>query len=291
MPDIQPAHQHYETVAHAIRYIRTHTHHQPTLADIAASVGLSVYHLQRIFSEWAGISPKRFLQYLTKQHARQCLQAAQDVLDTSLRVGLSGPGRLHDLMVTCEAMTPGEVQTGGRGVEIGAGFAQTPFGRCLIGWTTRGLCFLQFVDDDAHLTYAKLQAQWPASHLTRNDRYAQQTADLVFTGKPEPGTLHLILRGTNFQLKVWEALLRIQPGQFLSYGQVAQLSGSPKAARAVGTAMAANTIGYLIPCHRVIRESGDSGQYRWNPERKAAMLAWEQGLVCGERTARRGSRN
>ena len=291
MSEIQPPSVHYQTIARAIRYIRTHAGVQPTLADVAAAVGLSEHHLQRVFSEWAGISPKRFLQYLTKEHARQCLRASADVLRTSLHVGLSGPGRLHDLMVTCEAMTPGEVQTGGLGVEIGTGIARTPFGHCLLGWTTRGLCFLQFFDCEARQSHvpaddatesdvqpvlAQLQSQWPAAHVVRDDAQGQRSADLIFSRTARPGTLHLLLRGTNFQLKVWEALLRLQPGQLLSYGQLAQRAGSPKAARAVGTAMAANTIGYLIPCHRVIRETGDSGQYRWSPERKAAMLAWEQ---------------
>ena len=269
------ARHHYDVVAHAIRYIRQHANRQPELCDVAAAVGLSESRLQRVFSEWAGVSPKRFLQYLTKEHARRQLRTPTDVLTTSIAVGLSGPGRLHDLMVSCEAMTPGEIQSGAEGVEVRWGTAATPFGIAVIGRTSRGICFLQFAQDDVDALVQRLRAQWPRARFHHDDATAGQTANQIFGRNEAPGKLHVLLRGTNFQIKVWEALLNIPAGQVLSYGQLAARAGHPAAARAVGTAIGANQIGYLIPCHRVIRESGESGQYRWGPERKAAMLGWE----------------
>lgn len=267
----------YAVVARAIDYLRRHALQQPSLAEVADAVHLSEFHLQRVFAAWAGISPKRFLQYLTKEHARQALRASDDLLSVTVSSGLSSAGRLHDLMVSCEAMTPGEIRRGGAGLTLGWGQALTPFGEALVAWTPRGLCHLAFLDGDASDRQAELQGLWPSAHFQRDDAQAQQWLDRVFTRTPQPGTLHLVLRGTNFQLKVWEALLRVEPSRVVSYSQLAQLAGAPKAQRAVGSALAANTIGYLIPCHRVIRETGEVGQYRWGPPRKAAMLAWEAG--------------
>jgi AraC family transcriptional regulator of adaptative response/methylated-DNA-[protein]-cysteine methyltransferase len=275
LPDT-PARQ-YAVVARAIDYLRRHALQQPSLAEVAQAVHLSEFHLQRVFAAWAGISPKRFLQYLTKEHARQALQASQDLLSVTVASGLSSAGRLHDLMVSCEAMTPGEIRRGGAGLSLGWGQALTPFGAALVGWTPRGLCYLAFLEGDAAARQTELQTCWPAAEYRRDDAQAQQWMDRVFTRIPQPGTLHLVLRGTNFQLKVWEALLRVEPARVVSYSQLAQLAGAPKAQRAVGSALAANTIAYLIPCHRVIRETGEVGHYRWGPERKAAMLAWEAG--------------
>lgn len=269
-----PARQ-YETVARAIAYLRAHARQQPSLGEVAQAVHLSEHHLQRVFTAWAGISPKRFLQYLSKEHARAALQASADVLHASLAAGLSGPGRLHDLMVSCEAMTPGEIKAGGAGVTLGWGCAITPFGEALAAWTPRGLCYLAFLDGDLDARSAELAAAWPAAQRQRDDAQAQQWMARVFPGTPQPGRLHLLLRGTNFQLKVWEALVRLPPGQRVSYTQLAGLAGAPRAQRAVGSALAANQIAYLIPCHRVIRDSGDSGQYRWGSVRKDALLAWE----------------
>lgn len=263
---------HYTTVAAAIRYIRQHARRQPGLGEVAAAVGLSEFHLQRLFSEWAGISPKRFLQYLTKEHARAALAASADVLSASLSGGLSGPGRLHDLMISCEAMSPGEIKSGGAGLRIGYGEAGTPFGPALIAWTERGICHLEFAPGPE----TTLHSAWPAATLAHEPAAAQALAARIFPTSPQPGKLHLLLRGTNFQIKVWEALLRIPPGRVLSYSQLAQLAAAPRAQRAVGSALAANTIAYLIPCHRVIRESGEIGNYRWASERKQALLAWEE---------------
>ncbi len=274
-----PPQRQYAVVAQAIRYLRENASQQPTLAELADAVHLSEHHLQRVFAAWAGISPKRFLQYLTKAYALQALREARDVLSVAQASGLSGSSRLHDLMVSCEAMTPGEIKSGGAGLTLGWGQADTPFGTALAGWTPRGLCYLAFLDGDAALRHQELCAAWPAAQLACDDREAQRLMDQVFPGTPQPGRLHLLLRGTNFQIKVWEALLRLPPGRRVSYTQLAGLAGVPRAQRAVGSALAANPIAYLIPCHRVIRESGDSGQYRWGGERKAAMLAWEAG-VC-----------
>ncbi len=267
--------RHYAIVARAIAFIRANSRRQPSLAEIAAAVHMSEFHLQRVFAAWAGISPKRFLQYLTKEYAKQALRDCDDVLSVSDAAGLSGGGRLHDLMVSCEAMTPGEIRAGGRGVEVGYGHAATPFGEALIGWTPRGICHLAFCSGDRAGDIARLAAQWPAANLTTDDVEAARLAAKIFPGRQQPGRLHLILRGTNFQIKVWEALIAIEPSQRISYSRLAAMAGAPQAQRAAGSALAANSIAYLIPCHRVIRESGDSGNYRWGPERKVAMLAWE----------------
>ena len=267
--------RHYEIVARAIDFIRCNTRRQPTLAEIAGEVHLSEQRLQRVFTAWAGVSPKRFLQYLTKEHAKLALRQSGDLLSVALESGLSGPGRLHDLMVTCEAMTPGEIKALGRGVTVTCGVAPTPFGDTLIGWTSRGLCYLAFCDGDGSVKQGELSSQWPRATLIRDDLEASRLAERIFPTRPAPGKLHLLLRGSNFQLKVWEALINTRPSQLLSYSQLASMVDAPRAQRAVGSAVAANTIGYLIPCHRVIRESGESGIYRWGENRKMAIQAWE----------------
>jgi len=269
----------YDAVARAIAFIRANAARQPELAEVAAAAHLSEFHLQRLFSAWAGLSPKRFLQYLTKEHARHALRASAGVLDAALAAGLSGPGRLHDLMVSCEALTPGEIRAGGEGVELRYGLAATPLGEALFGWTSRGVCHLAFCDADRAAQVDTLQRLWPAADFIRDDAAAAALAARVFPAAPAPGKLHLLLRGTNFQIKVWEALLKIPPASLLSYGQLAGHLGRPRAARAVGSAVAANTIAYLIPCHRVIREDGDSSNYRWGVERKLALRAWELGRL------------
>lgn len=271
MPNEVQPHPHYDIVAASIRYLRTHARRQPGLAEVASAVGLSEFHLQRVFSEWAGISPKRFLQHLTKEYARSALLRSADVLGASLEAGLPSPGRLHDLMVSCEAMTPGEIRSGGAGLCIGFGEAPSPFGPMLIGWTERGICHLEFVPTDA----STLREEWPAATFHPNPVRAQELAAMIFSARPEAGQLHLLLRGTNFQIKVWEALLRIPAGQLRSYSQLSLMADAPRAQRAVGSALAANTIAYLIPCHRVIREGGEIGNYRWDSERKQALIAWE----------------
>ncbi|MFT5721371.1 MAG: AraC family transcriptional regulator of adaptative response [Motiliproteus sp.] len=269
----------YKRIALAIQFLREQAPEQPSLATVAAELGLSEYHFQRLFSRWAGVSPKRFLQYLTKERAKQALLRSVSLLDASFEAGLSSPGRLHDLMVSCEAMTPGEVKTRGAGIAIRYGCVGTPFGPALLGWTLRGVCHLVFGDAVCLQPETALRQAWPEAQLSRDDGGAEQRARQMFPAgvhaAPVSGSLHLLLRGTNFQLKVWEALLRVGPGELVSYSQLATLAGSPRASRAVGSALAANRIGYLIPCHRVIRESGEVGAFRWGSERKVAMQGWE----------------
>ncbi len=267
----------YDAVARAIAFIRANAERQPELVEVAAAAQLSEFHLQRLFSAWAGLSPKRFLQYLTKEHARAALRASADVLDAALGAGLSGPGRLHDLMVSCEALTPGQIRAQGAGVELRYGFAQTPLGEALFGWTPRGVCHLAFIDADAAAKLGALRADWPAADFVRDEAGAVELATRIFPAAPAPGRLHLLLKGTNFQIKVWEALLKIPPASMVSYGQLAGHLGMPQAARAVGSAVAANSIAWLIPCHRVIREDGSCSNYRWGVERKLALRAWELG--------------
>ncbi|WP_243360318.1 bifunctional helix-turn-helix domain-containing protein/methylated-DNA--[protein]-cysteine S-methyltransferase [Fundidesulfovibrio terrae] len=286
----------YETVAEAIRYVRGHARVQPTLEDVAAHVSLSPHHLQRVFSAWAGISPKRFLQFLTKQSARELLRASRDVLRVSTETGLSGPGRLHDLMVSCEAMTPGEVGALGAGTAIAYGFSESPFGRFLAGATPRGVCHLRFVaqgEDEA--AEAELRAEWPRAAFIRDDAQARALSGEMFgdmpgTGDAQRSPLRVLLKGTNFQIKVWEALLRIAPGQVTSYSGLASAMGMASSHRAVAGAVAKNPVAFLIPCHRVIRESGDFNQYRWGIERKTALLAWEHGLNLQADDSRQHSR-
>lgn len=272
----------YATVAQAIRFIRLHADRQPGLDEIAAEVGLSPFHLQRVFSHWAGISPKRFLQCLTRDHARSLLRQSHDVLSAAHAAGLSGPGRLHDLLVNCDAVTPGEVRALGDGLLITYGFGLTPFGKVIVGRTARGLCHLQFIDGEPETASTALRAEWPLARLQRDDTALAATIAQLFERHAQPPSqahqeppLHLLLRGTNFQVKVWEALLAIPAGEIVSYRHLAELSGNPRAQRAVGTALAHNRIALLIPCHRVIRESGEMGHYRWGSERKNALIAYE----------------
>jgi AraC family transcriptional regulator of adaptative response/methylated-DNA-[protein]-cysteine methyltransferase len=267
--------KHYATVARAIGFIRTNPEHQPSLAEIAASVNLSEYHLQHIFAAWAGISPKRFLQYLTKEHAKLSLQASADMLTTILETGLSSPGRSHNLMISREAVTPREIKAQGHGVSMTYGMASTPFGVALIAWTPRGICYLAFCDENCAEKHRELFSEWPAATLQSDNEKASRLAESIFPSVPRPGKPHLILRGTHFQIKVWEALLNIGPSQLITYRQLARLSGSPHAQRAIGHALAANNIGFLIPCHRVIRGNGDVGSYRWGTHRKTAIHVWE----------------
>lgn len=266
----------YEVVARAIEFIRSNARHQPSLAEISDNLGLSDFHLQRIFSEWAGVSPKRFLQYVTKEYARQALRNTGDLLSVTQDAGLSSTGRLHDLMVTCEAMSPGEIKSRGAGLEIRFGEAPTPFGNALIAWTQRGICHLGFVEGEASANAVDgLKQDWPGTTFVHDRQRALQLAATIFHANPSAQPLHLLLRGTNFQIKVWEALISVEPGEMVSYSQLAKMVGAPKASRSVGTAIGKNNIALLIPCHRVIRETGEIGGYRWGPDRKAALLARE----------------
>lgn len=274
----------YERIARAIGYLRRHAEAQPDLAAAARHVNLSEHHFQRLFTRWAGVSPKRFVQYLTVEHAKSRLAMAHGVLDVAETVGLSGPGRLHDLFVTLEAITPGEYKAGGAGLVIEYGVHETPFGRALIAMTARGICGLRFIGD-ASANIGRLRHEWPAAELRAHPAATAPVAERLFGPlAPRPGAiLALLLKGSNFQVKVWRALLELPFGSLATYGSIATRIGVPSAARAVGAAIGANPVAWLIPCHRVIRESGALGGYRWGVERKAAMLGWEAARISGRR--------
>lgn len=267
----------YLRIEQAIHYLEMHFLRQPGLDEIAASVGLSPFHFQRLFRRWAGISPKRFAQFLTADYAAGLLRQAHTVLDTSLAAGLSGAGRLHDLMINIHGMTPGELRLGGNGMEMRYGVHASPFGQCLLAVTKRGVSALTFLTDGMTPAVAELALRWPNARLIKSPRVTRPVVDRIFPQQQagQPQRLDLYVAGTNFQIKVWEALLRIPAGAVTTYGDIAAAIDTPRAARAVGTAIGNNPVAYLIPCHRVIRASGSLGDYHWGRARKHSMLAWE----------------
>jgi AraC family transcriptional regulator of adaptative response/methylated-DNA-[protein]-cysteine methyltransferase len=261
----------YQLVEQAIQFLEANFRRQPSLDEIAASVHLSKYHFQRLFRRWAGISPSQFLHFLTVEYAKRRLEAARSILDTALDAGLSGPGRLHDLFVTQEAISPGEYKQKGTGLQIAYGFHDTPFGRCLLATTARGICALYFVPDgDETEVLTALTSRWPKATFADAPPQTRPAVERIFAPVPpdEAQPFHLLLRGTNFQIKVWQALLSIPPGAMASYQDIAAYLGQPKATRAVAHAIAQNPVAYLIPCHRVISRSGRAHQYRWGTARK-----------------------
>ncbi len=262
----------YSRVADAIEFIVEHAADQPPLEEIAGQVGLSAFHFQRTFRRYAGVTPKQFLAALTVESAKALLDKDATVLDASLDVGLSSPARLHDHFVSIEAMSPGEYKSGGAALEITYGFAQTPFGLMLAGRTPRGICMLHFV---AKPHFDPQTAGLPNAGYRRDDHAAESIVREVF-GERSNSTIPLHVRGTNFQLRVWNALLGIAPGAVTTYGRLAQSLSMATGARAVGTAVGSNPVAFLIPCHRVIAQSGAMSGYRWGQERKRALLAWER---------------
>jgi AraC family transcriptional regulator of adaptative response/methylated-DNA-[protein]-cysteine methyltransferase len=268
----------YERIAKAISFLQANYLEQPGLETMARAVHMSEFHFQRVFSRWAGISPKRFLQFLTVEHAKRQLAESKPVLDATFDSGLSSPGRLHDLFVSVEAVTPGEFKTRGEGIQVEYGFHPTPFGKCLIGVTPRGICWLSFHENGSDRTALRdLQSYWRGAELIDDPKATAPIVKQIFSHfeKGEKSSLSLLLMGTNFQLKVWQALLRIPRGDVTTYENIGQLIGAPKSARAIGSAVGDNRVAYLIPCHRVIRKSGMLGGYHWGEPRKRAMLAWE----------------
>lgn len=267
----------YKRVAQAIGYLEENYLDQPSLDDVAAAVGLSPTHFQRLFKRWAGISPKRFVQFLTIEHAKSLLDESRSLLDLTYASGLSGPGRLHDLFIAVEAMSPGEYKLRGEGLHIRYGFHDTPFGECLIGVTDRGICHLEFVDVERGRAVAGLRAKWTNAKVEEDPRVTAQLVDRIFGGESDDRAtpITLLLAGTNFQVKVWEALLRVPSGAVTTYEQIAETVCTTAATRAVGGAVSRNAIAFLIPCHRVIRKTGVFGGYRWGLDRKRAMLGWE----------------
>ncbi len=267
----------YERVRQALEYVAGHYREQPSLARIAEHVHLSPYHFQRLFSRWAGTTPKRFLQHLTIEHAKASLLSDMSVLETTFEHGLEAPARLSELFVRIEALTPGEFRQRGDGLSIRYGFHSSPFGTCLLATTSRGVCGLSFVDDDQdqrEQALAQLQARLPKAQYDEDHAHTAIACKQLFAPEDNQSAV-LHLAGTAFQLKVWRALLRIPAGRLASYGQIARAVGNPAAARAVGTAIGRNPIAVVIPCHRVIRENGMLGGYHWGEARKLAILGRE----------------
>jgi AraC family transcriptional regulator of adaptative response/methylated-DNA-[protein]-cysteine methyltransferase len=283
----------YERIAQVIRFLDARHVEQPNLTTLAGRAGLSPFHFHRLFATWAGVTPKDFLQCLTLAHAKELLRDGESILDVALESGLSGPGRLHDLCVNLEAASPGELKSGGADWTINFGFAESPFGKCLIAESPRGICHLSFIENEKRAR-AELQKDWPQAKFKRADSAAAQLAARIFTLRerqsPHPNplpawagrgsqtaqpALRAFVRGTPFQVRVWRALLQVRPGMLTSYGRLAGAIDRPAAARAVGTAVGQNPLAYLIPCHRVIRETGVIGDYHWGSIRKRAIIAWE----------------
>lgn len=274
----------YQRIARAIRFLEANFRRQPSLEEVAEAVSLSPFHFQRLFSEWAGISPKRFVQFLTADFLKQRLAAAGSLAEAAEDAGLSAPSRLHDLFVTLEAATPQQVRSGGAGLRIGYGVHPTPFGPALLAATARGLCGLHLLDPllpDAAPALAAIRRSWPQAELMPDAALTAPLAARAF-GEAAGQPLHLLVRGTNFQVKVWEALLRVPAGQVVSYQHVARAIGQPKALQAVGSAVGANPVAVLIPCHRVIRKEGALGEYRWGSATKKALIGWEMARLGDE---------
>lgn len=276
----------YARIEKAILFLESHFRDQPTLQEIAASVDLSEYHFQRLFRRWTGISPKRFTQYLTAAYAERLLRQSRNLLDATYEAGLSSAGRLHDLFVALHAVTPGEVKESGAGLTIRFAVHPSPFGPCLFAITERGLCALAFLSpDEKSEAVADLARRWPAATLREEPAATRPLAEKIFSKNGVARPIDLYVQGTNFQIKVWEALLRIPPGSVSSYETIAEQIGAPNASRAVGAAVGCNPIAFLIPCHRVIRKSGVIGSYRWGSARKKAILGWEAARADAEATA------
>jgi len=272
----------FQTVANSLSFLGKNFRNQPSLDELASRAGMSKYHFQRVFTRWAGVSPKRFLQFVTVEHAKNLLSESEPLLKTAFSLGLSGPARLHDLFVTIEGVTPGEFKNRGTDLRIRYGVHDSPFGPAPLARTERGLCHLSFLPEKDPLfvkgNVRELQDEWPGATLVETPDQTAGLAKLIFEPAKRPSTptsLSIILKGTNFQVKVWNALLRIPSGTVTTYGRLAQTLGQPTAARAVGSAVGKNPVSYLIPCHRVIREMGTISGYRWGPIRKRAMLGWE----------------
>ncbi len=268
----------YRRIEKAIRFIENHFKSQPSLDQIAASANLSRYHFDRLFKRWAGISPIQFLQFLTLDYTKHQLAESRSLLDTSLAAGLSGPSRLHDLFVTFEAMTPGEFKKQGRDLQIDYGFGESPFGECLLATTARGICSFGFIAADGKAEAVEnLFQTWPQSHFRENADAIGALVRRIFTSDRTDSRrpFNLLLKGTNFQVNVWKALLSIPEGRVVSYQDIAGLIGRPKSFRAVANAVAINPVAYLIPCHRVIAKTGKAHRYRWGTVRKKAIIGWE----------------
>jgi AraC family transcriptional regulator of adaptative response/methylated-DNA-[protein]-cysteine methyltransferase len=274
----------FSRIEEAIGYITSNFKTQPGLDEVAEKIHLSPYHFQRLFTDWAGVSPKKFLQYISVQHAKNILKDQKATLfDAAFETGLSGTGRLHDLFVNIEGMTPGEFKNGGESLSINYSFAESPFGNILVASTAKGICHMAFADNEKE-AFAALQNNFPNAQYKQVVDLIQQNALYIFTHDwKNLDQIKLHLKGTAFQLKVWETLLKIPMGQLSTYGQIAGKIQSPKASRAVGTAIGDNPVAFLIPCHRVIQSTGSFGQYHWGSNRKTAMIGWEAAKASADR--------
>ncbi len=266
----------YSRIAEAINYIKSNFKSQPDLEEVAQKINVSPFHFQRLFTDWAGVSPKKFLQFITVEHAKKMLKEnGATLFETAFETGLSGTGRLHDLFINIEGMTPGEYKNGGENLSINYSFAESPFGNILAASTPKGICYMAFADNEKEALDA-LQKKFPKAAYRQMVDLAQQNVLYIFThdwSKLNQVKLHL--KGTEFQLKVWETLLKIPAGQLTTYGSIAKQIQTPNASRAVGTAIGDNPAAFLIPCHRIIQSTGVFGQYHWGSTRKTAMIGWE----------------
>lgn len=267
----------YNRIAEAIDYIKTNFREQPNLDAVAEKVHLSPFHFQRLFTEWAGTSPKKFLQYISVEHAKKILKENNQatLFDTAYETGLSGTSRLHDLFVNIEGMTPAEYKNGGKNLFINYSFAESPFGNLIVASTEKGVCFMAFADSE-EIGFEDLKHKFPNATFSRKLDLVQQNALFIFQNDwSKLSEIKLHLKGTDFQLKVWETLLKIPMGQLSTYGSIAQQIAKPNASRAVGTAIGSNPVAFLIPCHRVIQSTGTFGGYMWGNTRKTAIIGWE----------------
>ena len=270
----------FSRIEEAIGYINANFKTQPSLEEIAKNIHLSPYHFQRLFTEWAGVSPKKFLQYISVEHAKNMLKKNQSTLaDAAFETGLSGTGRLHDLFINIEGMTPGEYKNGGENLSINYSYAESPFGNILVASTSKGICYMAFADDEKE-ALKTLQKNFPNARYKQMVDLIQQNALYIFTHDwKKLSNIKLHLKGTAFQIKVWETLLKIPMGQLSNYGTIANQIENPKASRAVGSAISDNPVAFLIPCHRVIQSTGNFGQYHWGSNRKTAMIGWEAAKI------------
>jgi AraC family transcriptional regulator of adaptative response/methylated-DNA-[protein]-cysteine methyltransferase len=266
----------YYRIEKALLQIEKRYKEQPVLEEIANDSYLSKYHFQRLFKQFVGLSPKKFLQYLTVENAKKLLEKSRSVLDTTYEVGLSSPGRLHDLFINCEAMTPGEYKEKGKGMKIIYGIHPTIFGVCIISTTEKGICGFDFLLKNEYKDKLnEIKKRWEFSDFHRDDDSTKKYVDYIFGHSKNRPIINLILKGTDFQIKVWQALLKIPEGAICSYEEISKFIGNKNSVRAVVNAVAKNPIGYIIPCHRVIRKMGIIGDYHWGKPRKKAILGWE----------------
>jgi AraC family transcriptional regulator of adaptative response/methylated-DNA-[protein]-cysteine methyltransferase len=272
----------YKRIAEAIDYYKANFKQQPSLDDVAEHIHLSPFHFQRMFREWAGVTPKQFLQYLTLEHAKEVLkkESGATVFDAAYEAGLSGTGRLHDLFVKIEGMTPGEYKNGGEALDINYNFTESPFGPMLVASTAKGVCYLAFADEGRQAALRNLKDQFPNARWHPSSDVLQEAALSIFHKDwSQPGQIKLHLKGTPFQIKVWETLLKVPMGGLTTYAELAGETGHPKAVRAVGSAVGHNPVAFLIPCHRVIRSDGQVGEYHWGDTRKKAIIGWEAATI------------